>query len=199
MDRSELVLAIVLEQENTFEKLLKKDVHKLLLTSKVFHENKNIVRHQTKYHTWYLYYALYKSVSALGAFRYEDDESKMALQQKCQDILGQVKASSEEMQVGFYMVLFAEFKEEACFFLQTMLALYDNRKYNTVKAFYELLHKNDEIYNMLCIHTHDESSYLFEDCWNRYRFLDYEDNGVEVVDLWETYCVKKENRPPIAQ
>lgn len=133
-----------------------------------------------------MYYSLYRNMLGLACIVYTNDTAAIEdYKHKCDTIMRTVYNADSEQQYAFFMVLFAEYKETICIFWQTMMTLYDNRLYNTIKQFDKILYTNDAIFDMLYHHVHDDKNFIFADQYTKYRFQMHEKSGEYIIDLWE--------------
>lgn len=171
MQQSELVMSLVLLNEQTFKNLSKEDVKKIVMTTKIVKENKNIERQYNTYKAIDLYNKLHKVVIGY-VFGKQTDET-------INELISHVYKSNEEIQKNFFNLMISEYKEYVYnsiydpYFEDTEIKIMDK---------YECIIKSDEqIQERLCKHVHEASDEIYERAYYMFHEM-VEKYGYSILD-----------------
>ncbi len=154
MERSDLVLSIVFENDKTFKDLTKEETANILLATKISQENQNIKNMIAKYTVEYFYRLLHDNIY---------DEAKK------EEVLERMYSASSDIQDCFKRIIMATYKE--LLYCNKTDDVFSHATYDMILEYKKIIYDNEEFYDPYN-HEHDHLHYMFTD--NKRCYLFYE-------------------------
>ena len=190
-------MSIVFDNTETFKNLSADDTAKIMMTTKLYETNQNIIMARDIYTAESMFNDLDEAITsyvmavnkAITSYVIdeENEEKQRLCEQKITEILENVRNSSDEVYDCFTMLFMAEYKERIYW------SLYDCKKSDIeddILAEYDNIINNYD-YDLFCIlqeHYHDPEHYVFQNKNNTfYSFYEQiEVKGYSILDIRES-------------
>lgn len=164
MERSDLVLSIVFNNDNAFKNLTKEETRNILLATKISQENQNIKNMIAKYTAEYFYRLLHNNIYDCS---------------KKEDILERMYSSSDDIQDCFKRIIMATYKE--LIYCNKTDDVFSHATYDMMLEYKKIVYDNEEFYDPYN-HEHDPRHYIFADGKRCYLFYElFEKHGYNLL------------------
>jgi hypothetical protein len=185
----ELILEIVLQNATTFQNTAKEEIGNILLINRECAElsklNNNIQQRQNKYYVEYMHKMLRENIEHFVNTKSTSEIQTHEYHQKLHKILGEIYASSEEIQDCFINTIIAEYKE--LIYCNLCDPTFEYASYQILIEYENILYSDDILCDMLWNHEHDPTHYMFYTDSKVYMFFELlERKGYYILDMWES-------------
>lgn len=185
MDRIDLVVSLVFDNDETFKNLTKMDLMKTVLTSKQYKSNKNIMRqidiNYIKYNVYKLFEIFDENIKNMGLSKDRRNIENYTIYMNNIDIISNIiQKECIEFQHCFIDLVIAEYKEYV--YENFYGKNFDGIQCIYMKTYKEFLISNDLLYD----HVHDPNHYMYQDTNRLYMFY-------EKIEKFDDYKIKEEN------
>ena len=161
MDRSDLVISLCLDNENTFKSMKLHEIAMVLLVSKQFGRNKQIIQQRNRYRVYLLHTRFVWNISHLADVRnnnLQDDIKKC--ERKQNKILNIVYNTNSEIQDCFFKMMIASYKKRMATYFNFHYTTSNAKLCNLLKEYDRIFEKNAEL-KLKINEKHDHTHYIF--------------------------------------
>jgi len=160
-------------------------IKNVLLTSKIFGENKKIIRQRNRYQVYILHTRFNWNLSNLYDVRQKKmEEAAIKCEELQKKLLNKVYKSSTEIQDCFFRLMIATYKKKIFNYFNRADNLYEFKSYEILKEYERIFDEHEELKEMIA-KKHDHTHYIFAWGLYNYEFI----NEEQMIEKWRNLIV----------